>query len=330
MVSPSRRQPVPVIRRAVIDVGTNSVKLLVADVTGGTVLPVLEDSKQTRLGAGFYQTRRLQPRAMARTARAVASFVLQARKLRAVSTRVIATSAARDAINAAELTSAIQRLCPVKVEIISGEQEAFLVFRGVTSVPDLAREPLLLLNVGGGSTEFILGQGEHRHFCRSFPLGVLRLLENFPPANPPSPRQLADCRLGVRDFLNREVLPQLQPALRRETRIDVKHRPAQLVGTGGTATILARLEARLATFNRDRIEGVVLSLDSVRLWVDRLWKLPLAKRKQIVGLPKKRADVILPGVVIYEGVMECLNLPELRVSTRGLRFAAVMDPFDDK
>jgi exopolyphosphatase/guanosine-5'-triphosphate,3'-diphosphate pyrophosphatase len=316
----------PAIRRAVIDVGTNSVKLLVADTGDGVVQPVLEDSEQTRLGAGFYETHQLQPEAVIRTARAVASFATQARQMNAVSTRVIATSAARDAVNPGDLTTAIERTSGSKLEIISGEQEADLAFRGVTNAPEFAGQPLLLLDVGGGSTEFILGQGEHRHFCRSFPLGVLRLFEKFPPADPPTVRQLAASRQWVKDFLRGEVLPLLEPALQQETTIDSRHRSARLVATGGTATILARMQGRLGKFQRERIEGMRLTLDQIREHVERLWDLPLAERKQTIGLPRKRADVILPGVVIYEAVMENLGYSELRVSTRGLRFAAVMGP----
>src|SRR3954470_22042102 len=172
-------------RRAVIDVGTNSVKLLVADVAGHDVHPVCEDSKQTRLGQGFYETHRLQPEPIAKTARAVMKFAALARELRADSVRVIATSAARDAINPQELVSALEGDSGLKVEIISGDQEAEWAFQGVTTDPELARQPLLLLDVGGGSTEFILGHGEHKHFRESFPLGTVRLMEKFPHADPP-------------------------------------------------------------------------------------------------------------------------------------------------
>ena len=147
------------IRRAVIDVGTNSVKLLVADIDDYQVEPVWEGSKQTRLGRGFYETQRLQEPAISQTASAVAEFAAAARERQAASIRVIATSAARDARNADELTTAIERATRLKMEILSGEQEADLVFQGVTTDPRFATEPLLLLDVGGGSTEFILGQG---------------------------------------------------------------------------------------------------------------------------------------------------------------------------
>ena len=103
------------------------------------------------------------------------------------------------------------------------------------------------------------------------------------------------------------------------------NRQIQLVGTGGTASILARIEAQLEEFDRDRIEATRLGLTQIRAHMKRLWHLTLEERKKVIGIPKKRADVILTGVAIYEAVMEQFDFGELRVSTRGLRFAAVMD-----
>jgi exopolyphosphatase / guanosine-5'-triphosphate,3'-diphosphate pyrophosphatase len=311
-------------RRAVIDIGTNSVKLLVADVGDGKVDPVLEDSEQTRLGAGFYETHLLQEQAILQTAKAVADFVRTARGLEASSTRIIATSAARDARNQMEFRQAIEQAAGLKVEIISGEQEADWAFQGVTSDPELASQPLLLLDVGGGSTEFILGKGEQKHFRESFQLGTVRLLEKLPPGDPPTAAQLTQCRKWVKDFLETEVRPKLGPALKKEIKLDEEQRPVQLVGTGGTTTILARMEAKLTSYDRQRIEATRLSLERVRWHAEKLWGMPLEERKMIVGLPKKRADVILPGVVVYEGIMEAFGFHQLRVSTRGLRFAAVL------
>lgn len=307
-------------RRAVIDVGTNSIKLLVADVLDGTVEPVLEDSAQTRLGAGFFASRRLQPGAIAQTAQAVAAFAAKAGELKAISTRVIATSAARDALNPDELTSAIEHAANLKVEIISGEQEANWAFAGVTTDPELQHGPLLLLDVGGGSTEFILGENARKHFGKSFQLGTVRLMEKIPHSNPPKAKELADCRRFVKDFLEREVSQELKPALEKIVK---PGETAQLVGTGGTATILARMEARLDTYDRKLIDGARISRPQIIAQVERLWNLPLEERKKITGLPQSRADVILTGVVIYEALMEAFSFPELRISSRGLRFAAV-------
>ncbi len=308
------------VRRAVIDVGTNSIKLLVADVAGEQVRPVWEGSIQTRLGQGFYQTHRLQPEPIAQTAEAVAVYAGTALRHEAATIRVIATSAARDAVNAGDLLAAVEAAAGLKVEIISGEQEAEWAFRGVTTDPNFARQPLLLLDVGGGSTEFILGQAGHKHFAQSFPLGTVRLLEKIPPSDPPTAGELAACRDWLKKFLAKTVRPQLEPALQRETKLG----RVELVGTGGTTSILARMEAQLETFDRVRIERIRLGNERLRGQVDRLWSLPLAQRQQIAGLPKKRADVILSGAVIYEAVMAEFGFTELRVSTRGLRFAAVM------
>jgi exopolyphosphatase/guanosine-5'-triphosphate,3'-diphosphate pyrophosphatase len=313
------------IRRAVIDVGTNSVKLLVADVATRNVRPVHEESAQTRLGQGFYNTHQLQPKAIAQTAEVVARFARTARDLNAQSVRVIATSAARDAINPGDLTSAIGRACELKVEIISGEQEADWAFQGVTSDPQLAGRPLLLLDVGGGSTEFIFGRGERTDFRQSFPLGTVRLMEKIPHSDPPTRKELGDALAWVKKFLNERVRPTLEPALRREGRTPKARRQLLLVGTGGTATILARMEVALDTFDRARIEATRLNRERVLWHLTHLWALPLEKRKKVVGLPANRADVILTGVLIYEAVMELFDFSELRVSTRGLRFAAIMD-----
>jgi exopolyphosphatase/guanosine-5'-triphosphate,3'-diphosphate pyrophosphatase len=307
------------VRRAVIDVGTNSIKLLVADVRGRDVTPVHEESKQTRLGKGFYETHRLQPETIAHTAAAVWEFAEIAREKNAGTIRVIATSAARDAMNPTDLTGAIERASGLKTEIITGAREADWAFQGVTTDAELAKQPLLLLDVGGGSTEFILGHGTKKSFAHSFPLGTVRLLEKFPHSDPPTEGEFTNCRDWLQNFLHHEVRPQLEPALKNETG------EIQLVGTGGTTSILARLEKKLDRFDREKIERAVLSFDRVAAHRKQLWQLPLAARKEVPGLPKLRADVILTGVLIYEMVMAEFGFEQLRVSTRGLRFAAVMD-----
>ena len=307
------------VRRAVIDVGTNSVKLLVADVRGHDVQPVHEESRQTRLGKGFYETHQLQPEPIARTAEAVWEFAEIAREKNADSIRIIATSAARDAVNPMDLPGSIFRASGLMTEIITGAREAEWVFQGVTTDPELARHPLLLLDVGGGSTEFIIGHGTLTNFAHSFPLGTVRLMEKFPHSDPPTRGEFNACRDWLKHFLRAEVRPQLAPALQNESG------EIRLVGTGGTTSILARIENKLDRFDREKIERTVLDFDQIVAHRKKLWRLPLAKRKEITGLPKLRADVILTGVLIYEMVMEEFGFKQLRVSTRGLRFAAVME-----
>ena len=310
----------PPQRRAVIDVGTNSVKLLVADVAGSRITPVAEESNQTRLGAGFYATRRLQHAAIAKTAAAAAGYSAKAAKLGATSVRLIGTSAARDALNAAELAAAIRQESGLPIQILSGEEEAEWVFRGVVSNPELACLPVLILDVGGGSTEFIVGENSVPRFCHSYPLGTVRLLEQLQPGDPPGLDALDRCRAVLRAFLDREVVPALEPALRQSPG------PVQLVGTSGTASILARMEAKAQDFNREQIEATVLPVGRLRAMLEEQWQLPLAGRRKTPGLPPDRADVILTGMAIYEAIMDRFGFVRLRISTRGLRYWALLQP----
>jgi exopolyphosphatase/guanosine-5'-triphosphate,3'-diphosphate pyrophosphatase len=305
--------------RAVIDVGTNSVKLLVAEVEGSAVRPLHESSHQTRLGQGFYETHTLQPAAIRETARSVAEFADHAAGWKPASIKVIATSAARDARNKDELLDAILTAARLPVSIISGEQEADWAYQGVTSDPALFSQPLVVMDVGGGSTEFILGEQGRRLFGESFPIGSVRLLEKHRLDEPPTEAQRKTLESEVDAVLQQRVLPHLAPRVRE------LHNSAQLVGTGGTSTILARVQLQLDTFDRDKIEGTHLSREEVTREKLRLWSLPLAKRRTIIGLPGNRADVILPGVVIFERVMLAFSFDTLRVSTRGIRFAAVIE-----
>ncbi|MGZ8940007.1 MAG: Ppx/GppA phosphatase family protein [Limisphaerales bacterium] len=305
--------------RGVIDVGTNSVKLLIADVEGSIVRPLHEGSHQTRLGQGFYETHVLQPGAIDLTARAVADFVAEAQAWEPASLKIVATSAARDAINKDQLLSAIKSASGLPVTIISGEQEADWAYKGVTSDPQLASGTLLVMDVGGGSTELILGTNGKRTFAESFSIGSVRLLERLTLSDPPTTDELNHCKQEVRTVLEGQIAPHLQPHLRAVSG------PVQLVGTGGTSTILARVKLKLRSFSREMMEGTFLSRDDIQTEMMRLWSMPLMPRKQIIGLPPNRADVILPGVVIFDQVMEVLGLSTLRVSTRGLRFAVLMD-----
>lgn len=303
--------------RAVIDIGTNSVKVLLAEVTGDAVTPLWETSEQTRLGRGFYETHCLQPGPIAATAAAVNRFATEARTRGAESVRVIATSAARDATNRDELLAAITSASGLSTEVISGETEAEWAFAGVASAPELARQRLLVLDVGGGSTEFILGAGHHVAFRESFPLGSVRVLERLNPGDAPTPEDLAACRAYLREFLRQEVAPRLMPAFAAHGR------PERTLGVGGSTALLALIQHAQSEFRRDLIEGTHFDRPLLSTLVHRLWSLPLPQRRQLPGLPPERADVIIMGAAIYEAVLDVFDLSELGISLRGLRFAAV-------
>jgi exopolyphosphatase / guanosine-5'-triphosphate,3'-diphosphate pyrophosphatase len=306
------------VRRAVIDIGTNSVKLLVGDVKDGFITPAWEDSKQTRLGAGLYTEHCLQPHAIANTAEAVGNYATEAKQRGAQSVLVIATSATRDARNATELLNAIKQSANLPVRILSGDEEAEWVFGGVMTDSRLASESVFIIDVGGGSSEIILGDSGHKSFSGSFNIGAVRLLEQLKLSDPPGLSALQTCRESLKKFFANDAAPKIGHAVHQSGK------KVQFIGVGGTATILARVEKRIETFDRDRIESARVPFATLRRDLESLWQKHLVERQQVIGIPKKRADVILTGMAIYEAVMMQFGFEEVRVSTRGLRYYALL------
>ncbi len=305
-------------RRAVIEIGTNAVKLLVADLAG-TLCPLMKLSRQTRLGQGAFRTGYLSLDAVARTAEVVAEFAVRAAELNPTSLRVLATCAAREARNGDELVQAVRRIANVPVEIISGEQEAKYVFQGVTSDSQFARRPVLIVDVGGGSTEWIVGEAGATCFDRSTRLGTTRLLDVLIPADPPTANDLAHCRQTVSDFLQQEVHPELSSVLKSKS---FGGRTVSLVGLGGALKTLTRLSAARPVAGSG--EPLRLGLANASEQIERLWSLSAQERRQLPGLDPEKADVILTGAVIYEMAMRQFGYQELFVSRWGLREGAIL------
>lgn len=306
--------------RAVIDIGSNSVKLLVADVWDRRVTPLLEKSDQTRLGRGSYQSHRLTPPAIAETTKAVARFLQLAASFGTTSCQILATSAAREAENRGELEAAIHAATGQKVRILTGDEEAVMTFTGATLGLSLDKSECWIMDVGGGSTEVIFGLNHQMKVHRSYPLGTVRLLESKQPSDPPTPEELAEVRSELDAFFHRHIQPDFSSC---RPRWDNLHRI--MIGTGGTSSILARMHRRLDRFDRKAIDDARLEFDDLKSLVNRLWSTALAKRQRFVGLPPNRADVILIGAAIYEAAFRVLNIEALRPSSRGLRFAAVLE-----
>lgn len=292
------------------------MKLLVVEVGADGLEPAWEENEQTRLGEGFYAEHRLQPGPLSRTAACVARLAAKARELGAESVRVIATSAAREAVNGDELVGAIHQACGLGVEIISGETEAEWSHAGVRSNPRFRDGRLLVLDVGGGSTEFIVADARRIAFRGSFELGTVRAHEALRPPSDPTSRDLVRAREHVRGFLRDAVLPRLRPHLSEPVEM--------AVGVGGTTALLALIRHACPRFDRALVESTLFDEDGLRELTQRLWGLPLARRRELPGLPPERADVILTGAVIYESVVHVLGLPALGISTRGLRYGALM------
>ena len=254
------------------------------------------------------------------TAYFTAKFADIARAHDAVNIRVIATSAARDAANQSELLQAVADEAGLRVEVISGAQEAELAFQGVTSDDALDDQRLCILEVGGGSAQFIVGENRRMEFAQSFKLGGVRLMELFPISVPPQVEELRRCREWLAGFIAREIHPALAPVLE----------PARgritFIGVGSAAKSLMRLETRLNSEQRQRLKAEGIPRATVTDWTQEMWNMSLSDRKRLVGLAKKRADAIPFGAAIFEAVMRAFGFTHLRVSKRGLRHGAVQEP----
>lgn len=304
--------------QAVIEIGTNSVKLLVARVAGRQVVRVYGASVVTRLGQGLAKSRRLRGQAIDHTARVVADFADEARKFEPARLRVIATCAGREAANQLELFDAVAQGRPL--EVISGEQEAEWAFRGVLSDPALRHLELMLVDLGGGSTEIIVGEEAHIHLRGSYPIGCLRLLELINPADPPSAEDLRCCQAWLAEHLERNLAPQLEPVLHSRSG-----RKIEMVSVGGTASVIAALCGTGS--GPAEGDGPARTVDLVRLdeWVERLWSLSLADRRKLRGVPTERADTVLTGSVALQQIMRRFGFHQFRYSARGVRYGALLD-----
>ena len=200
----------------------------------------------------------------------------------------------------------------MSVEFISGEQKADYVFHGVTSDPLIGPQPVLIVNVGGGSTEWVVGESRLIYFRKSTPIGTALSLELHPPGDPPSLTALARLRAIVRNFIQTEVHPSLQPVLRA-----FRDRGLRLAGLGGALKALARLVSFPAPLNSS--QGNSLPRERLSEQVERLWRLSVQERRRLPGMDMEKAEVILPGSVIHETVLSQFEFDQIHISGRGLR-----------
>ncbi len=298
-------------RCAVIDVGSNSMKLLVADVgDDGSFAVAADTTRVSRLGERLHRTGRLDGGAIDRNLDLLGVFLDTAREMGASPVAVVGTMALRSASNRVEFTSVARDRFGVNVEILAGDEEARLSSAGALSGLDLPPGKACLFDAGGGSTEFIFvsaGEIERRY---SLPVGVRRLTEEMLKTDPVSPGELADLVSRV----NRELG-------------DPPGGAATVVGIGGTVTSLASVMLGLEEYDPASIQGSLLPRDEADRQVKLYAGATVEERKGIVGLLPARADVILAGVVIVSTIMGKLGADSILVSDRGLRHGVLIDRF---
>ena len=286
------------MRVAVVDLGTITTRLLVADVEDGRVEEVSRRTEITRLGEGVDERRKLLPLPIARVRNVLAEYRRELEGLGAERTLAVGTSAIRDAENGEAFLGEIEWSYGFTTRLLSGEEEGELTRRGVAGGREL--EPgTLVLDIGGGSTELIADGSR-----TSLDLGSIRLTERFLHSDPPTREELEAAAGAVR-----EALPDLEPA--------------QAIGVAGTITTLAALE--LGEYDPKRVHGYRVSRDAVGAQLERLASLPLAERRELPGLEPERAPVIVAGAVIVREVLDRYGLDSLEASERDILHGAALD-----
>ncbi len=292
-------------RRLVIDIGTNSILALLAEVSGSDIDIIFDLKETARLGEGLAGSGCLSSEAMDRASNAIQTFL---RRDRYDDVLLIGTEALRAASNSNDFLKLIKKQTGLNIAVISGEKEAFLTFTGALFGRPEAGNKITIIDVGGGSSEISVGiDGEFSHaVCVS--VGAARLYES----------ESEDTLEGYRTKAAELIVDQVggfDPG-------DIDN----LIATGGTITSLAALDKGLKKYDPEAIHGAELSVEQIRSIASGFEGIDLGARKKLIRLDPKRANLILPGAGIFLGILGILNRDRLRVSTGGLRFGAVLRP----
>ncbi len=296
-------------RLATIDLGSNTVRLLVVETHGAGRWRTLDHAQTvTRLGERLAAAGGLAEAAMKRTTDAVATFCARAESLGAEEVLIVATSAVREAANRNVLLDLVRRVTGREIRVVSGEDEARLTLLGVLHGLGVPSGSSLLVDIGGGSTEFVLSRGGAVVTAVSLPLGVVPLTERYMTADPVDWTRYAEMARAVRDQLVREALPSFSGP-----------RPDRMLGTAGTVTTLAALDQGLPAYDSGKVHGYVITRDRIERLLATLGAMPVAARASLPCLEPGRADLILAGVSICLAAMAAFRFRSMTVSDFGLR-----------
>lgn len=300
-------------RVGTIDIGTNSVLLLVTEQVGGVLLPHREISTVTRLGQGVDKSRRLAAPAVERTLECLREYRRILTELYVEQLAVVGTSALRDALGAEEFLMRAQEVLAVPVEVISGEREARLAFSGALSGLSVSGR-VLVIDIGGGSTEFIVGEcnsGLHTvQSLVSLNIGSVRLTERHLASDPPTKAEL--------EALRRDVDREL-------AAVGLPGKVGTVVGVAGTVTTLASVIRKHSRFDANALHGTELTLDELNLCLAELSRIPVNAREALVGMNPGRADVIVAGACILQMALSYAGAQNLQVSARGVRWGLAQE-----
>jgi exopolyphosphatase/guanosine-5'-triphosphate,3'-diphosphate pyrophosphatase len=300
------------VRVAVVDIGTNSTRLLVADVGDGRVREVTRRSTVTRLGRGVDTSAQLSAEAIEDVCFVVGNYIDLYEELGAERVNAIATSAVRDASNSQMFLAELRERFALGARILNGAEEAGLTYAGA-SADRPPRERTLVIDIGGGSTELIVGDGPEVGFYASLQAGTVRHTERYLKSDPAEPAHLEDLAADVRGLIGESLAGA---ALARAN---------EGIAVAGTPTSLAAIDQDLEPYDPERVHGYRLTLDSMQHMLSELAAMPLTERLQVRGLQPGRAATIVAGVVILIQAMRAFGLTEIEVSEHDILWGAALE-----
>jgi exopolyphosphatase/guanosine-5'-triphosphate,3'-diphosphate pyrophosphatase len=302
------------VRVAVFDLGSNTTRMLVADVIDGRVEELERRTTVTRLGEGVDSTGRLADGAIERVTKVLEDYRAAMDELEPELTVALATSAVRDADNGDEFRQLVHDRFDLDLQIIPGEEEARLTFLGATAAREPGEGPLVVIDIGGGSTEFVVGlAGEDPAFRVSTQAGSVRQTERHLHHDPPQPGELEALRESVRETIAAAV-----PAKVRES-------VEAAIAVAGTATSLAAIDQQLDPYDAERVNGYRLTREACERMLEELAALPLDERRQVTGLHPDRAPTIVAGAAILAESMRVFDLGSAEVSEADILHGAALD-----
>jgi exopolyphosphatase/guanosine-5'-triphosphate,3'-diphosphate pyrophosphatase len=305
------------VRVAVVDIGTNSTRLLIGDVEGSGVTEVERRTTVTNMGRGVDHTGLICTDAVDDVCAVIADYKSRYEEMGAERVMAIATSAVRDAVNGDAFIAELRERFNLDARLLTGEEEANLTYLGATAHRP-AGDSTLVFDIGGGSTELIIGRGARVGFHTSLQAGTIRQSERHLTRDPPDPQELEDLAADVRNLLERAVAAQSEA------------KASRAIAVAGTPTSLAAIDQELEPYDPGRVHGYKLGLQRIQRMLSRLSSLPLAERLRVPGLHPGRAPTIVAGTVILVQVMRAFQIKEIEVSEldilHGSALSAAMAP----
>ena len=289
------------VRVAVVDIGTNSTRLLIGDVDGTGVTEVERRTAVTNMGRGVDHTRTICMDAVDDVCGVIADYKARYEEMDVERVMAIATSAVRDAVNGEAFIAELRERFGLDARLLNGEEEANLTYLGATAHRP-AGEPTLVFDIGGGSTELIVGTGVNVGFHTSLQAGTIRQSERHLTSDPPDPHELEDLAGDIRNLIERAVAAEPQA------------RASRAIAVAGTPTSLAAIDQELEPYDPGRVHGYRLGMRRIQRMLSRLSSLPLAERLRVPGLHPGRAPTIVAGTVILVQVMRAFQMQGIEVS----------------